>query len=141
MDTKSKSSKCYQNKRKIYTAKEVFNYVKNCLDYALNLGLIEYNPAYGIDPSKILPREQKEKMKAVINETKIKEVYQKILSYDYEASRYIMQFQALTALRNVGLYRLKWEYIDFKRKIIIYPPNTYKDNKEPFRLPLTDNTA
>jgi len=123
---------------KTYTAKEVFNYVKNCLDYALNLGLIEYNPAYGIDPSKILPKEQKEKMKAVIDETKIKEVYQKILSYDYTAGRYIMQFQALTALRNVGLYRLKWEYIDFERKIITYPPNTYKDNKEPFRLPLTD---
>jgi len=133
-----KLSNATRTKDKTYTAKEVFNYVKNCLDYALNLGLIEYNPAYGIDPSKILPKEQKEKMKAVIDETKIKEVYQKILSYDYTAGRYIMQFQALTALRNVGLYRLKWEYIDFERKIITYPPNTYKDNKEPFRLPLTD---
>jgi hypothetical protein len=96
-----------RTQNKTYTAKEVFGYVKNCLDYALNLGLIEFNPAYGIDPSKILPPEKKEKMKAVIDENKIKEIYKKIITYDYEAGRFLMQFQALTALRNVGLYRLK----------------------------------
>jgi len=122
---------------KTYTAKEVFDYVKNCLDYALNLGLIEYNPAYGINPSKILPKENKTQMRAVTDD-RIKDIYKKILSYDYEAGRYLMQFQALTALRNVGLYRLKWEYIDFEKRIITYPPGTYKDNQSPFRLPLTD---
>jgi integrase len=127
-----------RTQNKTYTAKEVFNYVKNCLDYALNLGLIEFNPAYGIEPAKILPAEKKEKMKAAIDENKIKEIYKKIITYDYEAGRFLMQFQALTALRNVGLYRLKWEYIDWNNKIITYPPNTYKDNKNPFKLPLTD---
>ena len=127
-----------RTKNKTYTAKEVFGYVKNCLDYALNLGLIEYNPAYGINPAQILPKEEKEEMKAVTDEEGIKKIYKKILSYDYEAGRYLMQFQALTGLRNVGLYRLKWEYIDFDKRIAIYPPNTYKDNKKPFRLPLTD---
>ena len=127
-----------RTKNKTYTAKEVFGYVKNCLDYALNLGLIEYNPAYGIDPSKILPKEEKEHMKAITDEKEIKKLYKKILDYEYEAGRYLMQFQALTGLRNVGLYRLKWDWIDWERKIIIYPPNTYKDNKNSFRLPLTD---
>jgi integrase len=127
-----------RTQNKTYTAKEVFNYVKNCLDYALNSGLIEYNPAYGITPTKILPKEQKEQMKAVIDEVKIKEIYQKILSYNYEQGRYIMQFQALTALRNVGLYRLKWDYIDFENRVIIYPPNSYKNNQDIFRLPLID---
>ena len=127
-----------RTQNKTYTAKEVFGYVKNCLDYALNLGLIEYNPAYGINPSKILPKEKKEHMKAIIDEKEIKEVYQKILNYEYEEGRYLMQFQALTGLRNVGLYRLKWEWIDWERKIIIYPSDTYKDNKKNFRLPLTD---
>jgi len=122
---------------KTYTAKEVFDYVKNCLDYALNLGIIEYNPAYGINPSKILPQENKTQMKAVTDD-KIKDIYKRILSYDYEEGRYLMQFQALTALRNVGLYRLKWEYIDFEKRIILYPPRTYKDNQKAFRLPLTN---
>jgi len=135
---KVKLQNATRTKNKTYTAKEVFGYVKNCLDYALNLGLIEYNPAYGINPAKILPPEKKEKMKAVTDENEVRKVYQKILSYEYKAGRYLMQFQALTGLRNVGLYRLKWEYIDFERKIITYPPNTYKDNKEVFRLPLTD---
>ena len=125
-------------KNKTYTAKEVFGYVKNCLDYALNLGLIEYNPAYGIEASKILPKEKPEHMKAVIDEKGIREIYQKILNYKYEDGRYLMQFQALTGLRNVGLYRLKWEWIDWERKIIIYPEDTYKNNKNIFRLPLTD---
>ncbi len=127
-----------RTKNKTYTAKEVFGYVKNCLDYALNLGLIEYNPAYGIDPSKILPKEEKEHMKAITDEKEIKKLYKKILDYEYEAGRYLMQFQALTGLRNVGLYRLKWDWIDWERKIITYPPDTYKDNKNSFRLPLTD---
>ena len=133
-----KLSNATRAKNKTYTAKEVFGYVKNCLDYTLNLGLIEYNPAYGIDPSKILPKEEKENMKAITDEKGVKELYQKILSYEYEAGRYLMQFQALTGLRNVGLYRLKWEWIDWERKVIIYPPDTYKDNKNIFRLPLTD---
>ncbi|GAB6044812.1 hypothetical protein JCM11957_04100 [Caminibacter profundus] len=59
---------------KTATAKEVFGYVKNCLDYALNSGYIEFNPAYGIDPSQILPKEQKNKMKAVIDENEVKEL-------------------------------------------------------------------
>ena len=133
-----KLSNATRTKNKTYTAKEVFGYVKNCLDYALNLGLIEYNPAYGINPAQILPKEEKEEMKAVTDEEGIKKIYKKVLSYDYEAGRYLMQFQALTGLRNVGLYRLKWEYIDFDKRIAIYPSNTYKDNKKPFRLPLTD---
>ncbi|QCT93787.1 site-specific integrase [Caminibacter mediatlanticus TB-2] len=127
-----------RTQNKTATAKEVFNYVKRCLDYALNMGYIEVNPAYGIDVAHILPKEQKSKMKAVIDEDGVKELYKKISSYEYKAGRYIMQFQALTALRNVGLYRLKWEYIDWDKKIIIYPPNTYKANKEVFRLPLTN---
>ena len=135
---KVKLSNATRTQNKTHTAKEVFNYVKNCLDYALNLGMIEYNPAYGINPSVILPKEKKEKMKAVIDDDGIKEVYQKINSYKYEAGRYLMIFQALTVLRNTGLYRLKWEYIDWENKIITYPANTYKANQNPYRLPLTD---
>ena len=135
---KQKLSNATKKTNKTYTAKEVFNYVKNCLDYALNNGYIKYNHAYGIDPSKILPKEEKSEMKAIIDEKAIQEVYQKILNYDNLEARYIMQFQALTALRNVGIYRLKWDWIDWNKKIIVYPSNTYKANKKEFVLPLTD---
>jgi len=125
-------------KNKTYTAKEVFRYLRECLDYALNIGYIEYNPAQGIDPSKILPPEQPEKMKALINKNKIKELYTQILNIKTPAVKLLLQFQILTALRNVGLYRLKWDYIDWDKKIIVYPPNTYKGNKQEYRLPLTN---
>ena len=77
-------------------------------------------------------------MKAVIKEGEAKELYKIISSYEYEEGRYIMQFQALTALRNVGLYKLKWDYINWDKRIITYPVNTYKANKQDYRLPLTD---
>jgi len=135
---KQKLPNATRTQNKTYTAKEVFNYVKKCLDYALNLGLIDFNPAYGIDPAAILPKAKKEKMKAVIDEKRIKEIYKTISEYKYKAGKYLMQFQALTALRDVGLYRLKWEYIDWDKKLIVYPPHTYKANELSYRLPLTD---
>jgi integrase len=135
---KQKLPNATRTQNKTYTAKEVFNYVKKSLDYALNLGLIDFNPAYGIDPAAILPKAKKEKMKAVIDEKRIKEIYKIISGYKYKAGRYLMQFQALTALRDVGLYRLKWEYIDWDNEIIVFPPHTYKGNEEEYILPLTD---
>ena len=122
---------------KTYTAREVFGYVKKCLDYALNLNLIEYNPAYGIDVSLLLPKQEKSQMKAFVKENEVKELYQKIINYHNKIGSKLMQFQALTALRNVGLYRLKWEYIDWEEKIITFPKNTYKSNEKEYILPLT----
>ena len=127
-----------KNTNKTYTAKEVFRYVNELFNYAYNMDLIEYNPAYGINPSKILPKEDKTHMKAVTKANEIKEVYNKIKSYHNEPASKIMLFQALTALRNVGLYRLKWEYVDLKKRIITYPTYTYKNNNKPFILPLTN---
>ncbi len=122
---------------KTYIAKEVLGYIKKCLDYALNLNLIEYNPAYGIDVSLLLPKQEKSQMKAFIKENEVKELYQKIINYHNKPASKMMQFQALTALRNVGLYRLKWEYIDWEEKIITFPKNTYKGNEKEYILPLT----
>ena len=126
-----------RSRNKTYTAKEVLGYVRKCLDYALNLGLIEYNPAYGIDVSLLLPKQEKSQMKAFIKEKEVKDLYKKILNYHNEMASKMMQFQVLTVLRNVGLYRLKWEYIDWEGDKIIFPPNTYKDNKKEYILPLT----
>jgi len=127
-----------KNTNKTYTAKEVFRYVNELFNYAYNMDLIDYNPAYGINPSKILPKEDKTRMKAATKANEIKEVYNKIKSYHNEPASKLMLFQALTALRNVGLYRLKWKYIDLEKRIVTYPAYSYKNNNEPFILPLTD---
>ncbi len=125
---------------KTYTAKEVYSYLKKSLDYALNLGLIEYNVAYGIDLDLILEKHKKVNMKAVVDKDKIRDIFKKILDFEKEneLGSKLMQFQALTALRNSGLYRMKWEYIDWDKKLVVYPPNTYKGNKDKYILPLTD---
>ena len=50
----------------------------------------------------------------------------------------ILQFQALTMLRNGNIRNLKWEYINWERKLIIYPKEAMKASHSDFRLPLTD---
>ncbi|WP_024790491.1 MULTISPECIES: tyrosine-type recombinase/integrase [unclassified Lebetimonas] len=123
---------------KTYKAKEVLQVIKKIFDYIINLGLLEYNPAFTIDVKHLLPKEEKTKMKAILKPNKARELYKKILNIKTPTVKKLLQFQALTGLRNVGLYRLKWDYVDFEKKLIIYPPKTYKDNQEPFRMPLTD---
>jgi integrase len=123
---------------KVYTAKDVFNIIKQLFDFAVHSNYIEYNFLQGIKISKILPKHKEEHRDAITNKNELRQLYKDILNYPNELLSKTMQFQALTALRNVGLYRLKWEYIKWDEKIIIYPIGTYKDNQQEYRLPLTN---
>ena len=123
---------------KTYKAKEVLSVIRAIFRYAVDNGYLEHNPSLEISISSLLPKEIRHKRKAVIEIERLREIYQSIKSIDNQEIRYKLLFQALTALRTVGLYRLKWEYIDFNKRVIIYPVNTYKGNQEPFKLPLTN---
>ena len=52
-------------------------------------------------------------------------------------TKYALQFLMLTALRNGTLRRLKWDMINWDKKIIDIPAEITKTKKD-FRLPLTD---
>ena len=122
---------------KTYKAKEVLAVLKAIFEYGVDNEIVEINPAYSIKIASILPKEIPLKMRASTNIDELREIFAKFKSLNQKELKYKLMFQALTALRNVGLYRLKWEYIDFKKGIITYPPLTYKANQDRFRIPLT----
>jgi len=77
-------------------------------------------------------------MEAITDENELKKLYKTILEIDNPVTSKILQFQALTLLRNGNMRNLKWEYIDWDKKIIIFPKESMKAAHSDFRLPFTD---
>ena len=123
---------------KTYKAKEVLNIIKDMFEFAVDNGYLEYNPAYSIKLERILPKHQEQHMEAITDESELRKLYKTILEIDNPITSKILQFQALTLLRNGNMRNLKWEYIDWDKKIIIFPKESMKAAHSDFRVPLTD---
>ena len=123
---------------KTYKAKEVLNIIKDMFEFAVDNGYLEYNPAYSIKLDRILPKHTEKHMEAITNEDELKQLYKTIVEINNPITSKILQFQALTLLRNGNMRNLKWEYIDWDKKIIIFPKESMKAAHSDFRLPLTD---
>ena len=135
---KIKLKKATRQGNKTYKAKEVLNIIKDMFEFAVDNGYLEYNPAYSIKLERILPKHQEEHITAVTDESKIKEIYKMIIEMDNSVASKILQFQALTLLRNGNIRNLKWEYIDWDKKVIVFPKESMKATHSEFRLPLTN---
>ena len=135
---KIKLKKATRSGNKTYKAKEVLNIIKDMFEFAVDNGYLEYNPAYSIKLDRILPKHQEQHLKAITDEIKLKKLYKKILEIENPITSKILQFQALTLLRNGNIRNLKWEYIDWDKKIIIFPKESMKAAHSDFRLPLTN---
>ena len=94
-------------------------------------GYLEYNPAYSIKIERILPKHQERHMEAITDESELRKLYKTILDK-------ILHFQALTLLCNGNMRNFKLEYIDWDKKIIIFPKESMKAAHSDFRVPLTD---
>ena len=130
--------KATRSGNKTYKAKEVLNIIKDMFEFAVDNGYLEYNPAYSIKLERILPKHQEQHMEAITDENELKKLYKIILEIDNPITSKILQFQALTLLRNGNMRNLKWEYIDWDKKIITFPKESMKAAHSDFRLPLTD---
>jgi len=130
--------KATRSANKTYKAKEVLNILKDMFEFAVDNGYLEYNPAYSIKLERILPKHTESHMEAITDENELKKLYKTILNIDNPVTSKILQFQALTLLRNKNLRNLKWNYIDWDKKLIIFPKESMKATHSDFRLPLTD---
>jgi len=135
---KIKLKKATRVGNKTYKAKEVLNIIKDMFEFAVDNGYLEYNPAYSIKLERILPKHQEQHMEAITDESELRKLYKTILEIDNPVTSKILQFQALTLLRNGNMRNLKWEYIDWDKKIIIFPKENMKAAHSDFRLPLTN---
>ncbi|WP_281951900.1 tyrosine-type recombinase/integrase [Nitrosophilus kaiyonis] len=134
---KTKLPNDYRSNDKTYKAREVFRIINNLFDFAIHNDFIQSNPASKIDIDKVIPKHKPIKLKAITDD-RIKTIYKKIISLKNPYISLPLQYLALTAVRFGNVSNLKWSYIDFDKKVIIYPAEAMKTKKEPFRIPITD---
>ncbi len=99
------------------------------------------NSAYlKIDKDTLISKKNPIHFKAVTNEKEFKNIYKVVNEYVGDVStKYALIFLIHTALRSKNVRFLRWEQIDFDRRIIEFSRDEMKA-KEAFRLPLTDFT-
>jgi integrase len=125
------------------TASRLFNYLSNLWGYAVLKDYCEYNYLANINKNDVLVEKR-----VVTNYSKItdEETFKELVNktYKYKGSVSIKNALRLVLhipLRAYNLCNLKWEYIDFKEKVLTIPRELMKvknPNLPPFKVPLTD---
>ena len=135
---KIKLKNATRSSNKTYKAKEVLNILRDLFEFGVDNNYLDYNPAYNIKINRILPHHKEQHIPAILDIDELRELYKKILNIENKITSKILQFQILTLLRNGNIRNLKWEYINWDKRIIIYPKEAMKVAHSDFRLPLTN---
>ena len=125
------------------TASRLFNYLSNLWGYAVLKDYCKYNFLANINKKDVLIEKR-----VTTNYSKItdEETFRELVNktYVYQGSQSIrnaLKFVLHIPLRAYNLCNLKWEYIDFKEKVLTIPRELMKvknPNLPPFKVPLTD---
>lgn len=119
------------------TAQRLAIYCRQTFDYLLGLQLIQNNPAESV--KRLLPKVKETTNFAHLTDSKDFALFLRAVDAhkgDYSVKR-ALQFMPLVFLRPHNIRFLKWEYIDFENKLITYPPEQMKMNKE-HKVPLSE---
>ncbi|WP_457560700.1 tyrosine-type recombinase/integrase [Caminibacter sp.] len=135
---KIKLKNATRSSNKTYKAKEVLNILKDLFEFGIDSDYLDYNPAYNVKIDRILPQHKEQHISALLDIDELRKLYKKISNIESSITAKILQFQALTLLRNGNIRNLKWEYINWDKKLIIYPKESMKASHSDFRLPLTE---
>jgi len=120
------------------TMKIVFNLLEQTFKWGLHNDMADNNVMSKIDKNSLIQKQETTHFKAIVDRDKIKELYKMISSYFGSAGvRDALVFLMLSTLRTKNVRFLRWEQVDFKKKIIVYDAKDMKIKQE-FRLPLTD---
>ena len=125
----------YFTGNKIETSKRVFILIKQILEFGVHNDYLKYNIASTIDIKQILPKVQSKHFRAITDINELRELYKAIKDYSGIVG-YALLFTLYTALRVGNIRALRWEYIDFDKRVITFPADTMKTREE-FRLPLS----
>ena len=118
------------------TAKRLSSYCSQTFDYMLTLQIITSNPAEGL--KRLLPKgEESSNFAHITNLDDIRMFLRAMESQkgDY-AVKMALQFQTLVFLRPYNVRFLKWEHIDFDKKLITIPAEDMK-MKRSHKVPLS----
>lgn len=118
------------------TAKRLSYYCKQTFDYLLTLQLITSNPAEGLQ--RLLPKVTKPQNFAHLTDVEDIKLFLKAMEQqkgDF-AVKMALRFQTLVFLRPFNVRFLKWSYIDFTNKLITFPAEDMKMNRN-HKVPLS----
>jgi len=149
-NTNANNKKATRTKNKLETAKKLRQTLNVFFKYIAKKYEITNNPVSLIelkDLEHIFGKNQTENNRAITNLEELQELYKKIdnlkvkeeTNYSKHISIYtksLMQFLMLNALRIGTARKLKWEMIDWNKKVINIPADITK-TKINFRLPLS----
>ncbi len=122
------------------TMRIVLLLINSIFKYA-NANDLSNNTSYlTIEASQLIPKKEVAHYKAITDEHEFKMLYKLINEYVGDVStKYALLFLTHTALRSQNVRFLKWENINFDKRIVEFTKEEMKA-REPFRLPLTDAT-
>ena len=118
------------------SARRLASYCSQTFDYLLSLQLIENNPAESV--RRILPKEKRSTNFAHLTDVDDLKLFLRALEThtgDYSV-KMALKLMPLVFLRPINLRLMRWEYVDLKNKLITFPAEQMKMNKE-LKVPLS----
>ncbi len=123
-------------------AQKLFRYCNEFFQWSCTKGYCEFNIMMNIHKKSILPPHQTIHHKTITEHNELKSLVQGIYNLGNEQSKTnALRFLLHVPLRANNLINLKWESIDFEKKLLTIPRKQMKNtnpNLEDFTLPLTD---
>ncbi|NRP95855.1 Prophage CP4-57 integrase [Marinobacterium sp. xm-g-59] len=118
------------------TANRLVSYCRQTFDYLIGLQLIENNPADTV--GRTLPKPKETRNFAHL--TKVEDVALFLKAIDTHTGDYAvkkgLQFMSLVFLRPHNIRYLRWQYVDLANKLITFPPEEMKTDRE-HKVPLS----
>ena len=133
LELKDKRGDGYETKSK------TFGILKNILKFVSIEGLIDdyTSPLADLEFSDFFKDKHEVKHHRFITDaTELKSFLTAINSYKNELVKSALKFGIYTALRSANVRNLRWEWLDFSKKLITIPANEMK-MKKPFMLPMS----
>ena len=133
LELKDKRGDGYETKSK------TFGILKNILKFVSIEGLIDdyTSPLADLEFSDFFKDKHEVKHHRFITDaTELKSFLTAINSYKNELVKSALKFGIYTALRSANVRNLRWEWLDFSKKLIIIPANEMKMKRE-FILPMS----
>ena len=133
LELKDKRGDGYETKSK------TFGILKNILKFVSIEGLIDdyTSPLADLEFSDFFKDKHEVKHHRFITDaTELKSFLTAINSYKNQFIKFGLKFGIYTALRSANVRKLRWEWLDFSKKLIIIPANEMKMKRE-FILPMS----
>ena len=113
------------------STKKTLNLLERIYKYAIARGYTEHNITADFDKKAILKKRTVKHHATFTDDKTIKILLEAINNYQGEiVTRYALKIIPYLALRPIELRSLRWEYINFKDKLIIIPAEKMKMRKE-----------